>query len=183
MTAVEHPPKEPSQSGPRQPRRSWTRAHVEPAHHDPLADDASEPLIGIDAGKLRKVRAGDLGVRFAFGAAVSVVAGLVGMVAGPKAGGLFLAFPAILPATLTLIEKKEDNRHATNDTAGAVLGAVGLGVFGVVAAVALSRMPAAPALLLAAAAWLVVSVTCYLLVEPVLRRRARSSQTPTDRPS
>ncbi len=36
---------------------------------------------------------------------------------GPRVGGLFLAFPAILPATLTLLEKKEGKTKACADAA------------------------------------------------------------------
>ena len=49
----------------------------------------------------------DYVVRFMFGAAISLLAGLIGMRFGPVVGGLCLGFPAILPASLTLIEKKE----------------------------------------------------------------------------
>ncbi len=134
---------------------------------------SEEPLVGLDVGKLRKVKGRDLLVRFAFGAGVSIGAGLIGMVAGARVGGMFLAFPAILPATLTLIEQKEGNDKAAQDVAGAILGAAGLVAFAVTAAFTLGRFPAVPALLLATAAWLVVSVAVYLVVEPILRRRQR----------
>ena len=68
-------------------------------------------------------------VRFIFGAAISAVAGLVGMRFGLRGGGIFLAFPAILPASLTLIEKKEDTDRAVGDIKGAVLGSTGLLLF------------------------------------------------------
>ena len=51
------------------------------------------------------------------------------LIFGPRAGGLFLAFPAILAASVTLIEKKERNRAGVHDIKGAVLGAVGLTAF------------------------------------------------------
>ena len=42
-------------------------------------------------------------MRFLFGAGISLVAGLAGMAFGSKIGGVLLGFPAILPASLTLI--------------------------------------------------------------------------------
>jgi hypothetical protein len=49
-------------------------------------------------------------VRFALGGLATVVAGLVADWAGPEAGGLMLAFPAIFCASATLIEKHERER-------------------------------------------------------------------------
>ena len=67
------------------------------------ASRPGEPLAGADPSKLSKVRLGDLVVRFGFGAAISLVAGIISLAFGATAGGMFLAFPAILPATITLI--------------------------------------------------------------------------------
>ena len=44
-------------------------------------------------------------VRFVLGGAMTVVAGLIATRFGPVIGCLFLAFPAIFPASATLIEK------------------------------------------------------------------------------
>jgi hypothetical protein len=66
-----------------------------------------EPFVFVDLGKLRQTKASELALRFAFGATASLVAGLVSIAFGPRVGGTFLAFPAILPASLTMIEKKE----------------------------------------------------------------------------
>lgn len=60
------------------------------------------------------------------------MAGLVGSIVGPSAGGLFLAFPAILPATLTLIDEKDGKRSAEADALGAVVGSAALAAFGMV---------------------------------------------------
>jgi hypothetical protein len=48
-------------------------------------------------------------VRFVLGGAMTVVAGLIAARFGPVIGGLFLAFPAIFPASATLIEKHIGN--------------------------------------------------------------------------
>src|SRR5205085_10684744 len=119
---------------------------------------------------LAKMRPQELALRFAFGAAISVVAGLVSLAWGPRAGGMFLAFPAILPATVTLIEKKEGTDEAGHDVAGAFLGAFGLVAFGAVTVWALHRMAVGLALAAAGASWAVVSLGLYLLTESARRR-------------
>ena len=97
-----------------------------------------------------------------FGAGIALVAGIAGTVFGPKVGGLFLAFPAVLPATLTLIEKNEGPAKAWADASGGALGAVGLAAF---AFVTLRLLPTSPvlALPLALVAWLVVAAGLYFL--------------------
>jgi hypothetical protein len=137
----------------------------------------AEPLVGLDLGKLRKVKPHELTIRFAFGAAISIVAGVVSLVAGPTAGGMFLAFPAILPATITLIEKKENTAQASLDVQGAVVGALALVVFALVTKAGLERTGSAVSLLAAGAAWTVASVLVYLVVEKVRRtHRGRDEQ-------
>ncbi|TMA76496.1 MAG: DUF3147 family protein [Deltaproteobacteria bacterium] len=58
--------------------------------------------------------------------------GLVAREWGPSAGGLFLAFPAILPASLTLVARHDSRGDAADDARGAVLGAAALIVFAAV---------------------------------------------------
>lgn len=135
------------------------------------ADGPAEPLVGIRPRTLREVTAGELAIRFAFGAAVSVLAGVVGLVAGTFLGGMLLAFPAILPATVTLLEKKEGNAAARHDVAGAALGAVALSAFAVVAGAALRRLGGGLSLPLAALAWFGVAGALYLASEAFRRRR------------
>ena len=84
-------------------------------------------------------------------------------------GGLFLAFPAILPASLTLIEEKEGRRQAEGDAVGAIIGAVGLVVFALIAYVLFTRVPGGSVEAIALAAWLGVSILLYLLVRRLFR--------------
>jgi hypothetical protein len=126
-------------------------------------------LMGIDLKAVGDVRPGEVAVRFAFGAAISVLAGLVSLGFGPRAGGMFLAFPAILPATLTLIERREGTRVARHDLSGSVLGAVGLMAFALVGVVTLGRLAYGVALLAALVAWAVMAVLAYLLWTAVRR--------------
>jgi Protein of unknown function (DUF3147) len=131
---------------------------------EPLEPDPGEPLMGWDLAKLREVRLGDIEVRFAFGAAVSILAAVIGSVFGDAAGGMFLAFPAILPAALTMLEQKDGPQEALHDQRGALLGALGMVAFAVAAALGFSRWPSGLVLVAAAAAWSATSVTIYLLV-------------------
>jgi hypothetical protein len=121
-------------------------------------------MIRADIRRLKDMPPRYLMIRFAFGAAISVIAGAVSIWAGARAGGLFLAFPAILPATLTLIQKEESKRKAKDDDKGATLGGVGLVAFAAVSYALLPGHPAWVALGAAALAWLAVSVGLFLLV-------------------
>jgi uncharacterized membrane protein (DUF4010 family) len=84
--------------------------------------------------RLAEPPARDWLVRFAFGAGVSALAAVVGKPAGPTVGGLFLAFPAILLASLTLVAKEDGEHQAREDARGAALGALGLIGFGLAVA-------------------------------------------------
>lgn len=137
-----------------------------------LEPDGSEPVVGFQAKKLRDVQPRHLAIRFAFGAAVSVVASVCGVVFSPVVGGMFLAFPAILPASLTLLEEKEGTKAAVEDVGGAVLGSVGLVAFAVLAAVLFTLTFDALVFASATAGWVVLSIGLYL-IGALLRRRAR----------
>jgi hypothetical protein len=126
-----------------------------------LLEDDHEP-VGFDWSKLSRATPGEIAIRFVFGASIALIAALVAHFFGAKAGGLFLAFPAVLPATLTLIEQKEGTTKAWADASGGALGAVGLAAFALTASVLLRWNPVG-ALLLALVAWAVVSVGLYAL--------------------
>ena len=113
-------------------------------------------------------------IRFALGGAVTVVAGVLAARFGPVVGGLFLAFPAIFPASATLIEKHVRRRKervglsgvrrgreaAALDAAGATLGSLGLAAFAVVIWLLIERSPAW-ALVLATVTRLAVAVLAW----------------------
>jgi hypothetical protein len=73
-----------------------------------------------------KMRGSEYALRFAFGGAVTALAGWISRQYGPVIGGLFLAFPAILPAAVTLIEGDRGTKAAGVDAAGAVFGSAGM---------------------------------------------------------
>jgi len=81
-----------------------------------------------------------------------------------------LAFPAILPATLTLIERQESKEEAEREDVGAILGAAALVVSALVGWQLVPRLPAAAALAAAGVGWLVTALVLYAAFAPLLRR-------------
>ncbi|MGD0371006.1 MAG: DUF3147 family protein [Candidatus Dormibacteria bacterium] len=124
--------------------------------------------LQVDLGRLRLIRPWEYAIRFGFGFPMSVIAAVIGELAGPRVGGLFLAFPAILVATVTLVEKKEGVGQAATDVRGATFGAIGLIAFAVVVSALVDRSPSL-ALVGALLAWIVVSGVAYLGVRGLLR--------------
>jgi Protein of unknown function (DUF3147) len=116
----------------------------------------------LELGKIRKARPRDLGIRFVAGAATSILAGTVTLVFGARTGGILLAFPAILAASLTLIEEQEDSAQAREDSRGALVGGCALTLFAAVAAITLGHLNPAIALLLASALWLAAAILGYV---------------------
>lgn len=112
--------------------------------------------------RIRGVKPRDLGYRFAAGALTSVAAGVLTLIFGARVGGVMLAFPAILAASLTLIEQQENSADARDDARGAVMGGCALVLFAVVAALTLGHVSGAVALLLATAAWFAGALLGYL---------------------
>jgi len=131
----------------------------------------------FDPKAIRKVHGWEYLVRFFFGGAVTVATGLVARRCGPMVGGCFLAFPAILPATLTLVKEHDGRARADEDARGAVLGAGGLAAFAAVASWLAPAWHAVPTLMGATLAWLAVSIALWVLVYG--RRR---TQTPRRAP-
>ena len=128
-------------------------------------------MITIDLDGLRRTKWHEYAVRFVFGGLITAVAGLIAHRYGPGVGGLFLAFPAIFPAGVTLVEKHETQKKkdaglkgvvrgrqaAALDAAGAALGSIGLAVFAVTVWQFLTRYSPAVVLFCAALLWLVAS--------------------------
>src|SRR6201982_1001914 len=102
--------------------------------------------IQVNISALKQSRWYQLVVRFCLGGLITAAAGMIAKIYGPAVGGLFLAFPAIFPASATLIEKHERERkqktglHGTVrarkavaiDAAGASIGSIGLFAFALV---------------------------------------------------
>ncbi|SPE19790.1 conserved membrane hypothetical protein [Candidatus Sulfotelmatomonas gaucii] len=132
-------------------------------------------MISARISSLKETKPHEYLIRFAFGGGATVLAGFIAMRFGPGPGGLFLAFPAIFPATATLIEAHEKKRMAkighdgTNrgrmaasiDAAGASLGCIGLAGFAVILWLMLPKHNAFLYLVVALAVWVVLSVVLW----------------------
>jgi hypothetical protein len=127
----------------------------------------------FEPGRIKEARFRDYAIRFAFGGTISVVAALIGAVLKEPIGGIFTAFPAIMLASLTLIDKAEDREHASYDAVGAALGAVGFIACAFFISRTLGQWPVAASLGMGILIWLVVSVGLYALYAVVasLRRK------------
>jgi hypothetical protein len=112
----------------------------------------------FDLTGIRSVRPWEYAARFAFGGAVSVATTLVARAYGPLVGGLFLAFPSILPASVTLVKQHDGRAKALDDARGARIGGCGMIAFALVVWVATGRLT--PFLVTASGlvAWTLVSI-------------------------
>lgn len=128
--------------------------------------------VGLSLSGLRDAPPRDLAIRFVFGLTVSAVAAVIGIAVNARFGGVFLAFPAILPATLTLIEKEQSERKARDDDVGAVLGAAALILFAGLGWWLFGQIGAPLTLTAAAAGWLIAAVLMYLLLQAATRRNS-----------
>lgn len=113
--------------------------------------------------------------RFVFGGIATAMAGIIADKCGPAIGGLFLAFPAIFPASATLIEKHEKERNrqpkgqgtvrgrkaAALDATGAAAGTFGLMMFGLVVWNLIVSLPLWATLILATVVWLATSLAAW----------------------
>jgi hypothetical protein len=132
-------------------------------HREALITDRVSERPQVKLRKLRDVRGRDLGYRFLAGALTSVVAGFLTIAFGPRVGGVMLAFPAILGASLTLIQEQEDRAHAREDARGAVMGGCALALFAATGALAFGRLPAGLVLVIASVTWLAGALIGYLI--------------------
>ncbi len=131
--------------------------------------------IKVDPSVIGQTRWYEYAVRFLFGGLITAVAGIIAMKFGPAIGGLFLAFPAIFPASATLIEKHEKEKKeaqglsgtrrgreaASIDAAGSAMGSVGLLVFALIVWQFASRYSTWMVLTGGTVAWLTVSVLIW----------------------
>ncbi len=127
-------------------------------------------------------------IRFVFGGLITVAAGLIAKKYGLVIGGLFLAFPSIFPASVTLVqthkeekeeqkgegkkEQKEEGRQAAAKTSlGTSLGSFGLLGFAIV--IWQLSLPLPPWLVLAIALviWLTAAVLVWWIFQKMSGRK------------
>jgi uncharacterized membrane protein (GlpM family) len=142
--------------------------------------------IKFDISRLGESRWYEYVVRFIFGGCITAAAGLIAKHYGPAIGGLFLAFPAIFPATATLIEKHEKEKKQEKgengtirariavglDAIGTSIGALALSVFAVIVWRQLPRSSLPAVLISAMLAWMVTAGLGWMSWQS-LRRRGR----------
>jgi hypothetical protein len=133
------------------------------------------PKVKMRLAALKDIQAHEIGLRFVFGGACSLSAALIARHWGPGIGGLFLAFPAIFPAGVSLVEKHHRKNVAAEggdgetqgrlaasvDAAGAALGCLGLVAFALVVGHELPLRHAAVVLMDSMLAWLIVVAICW----------------------
>ena len=129
--------------------------------------------IKLDASPLRESSWSGHLLRFAIGGLVTVAVGLFTKMTSPKAGGLLLAIPSIVPlgiALLARLQNKKAGPHSRGDRArhaaiieatGASMGTLGLLAFAVVAWQLLARTRAWIALPAATLAWAAVAAGAW----------------------
>jgi hypothetical protein len=106
------------------------------------------------------------------GGLITAATGIIAKKYGPAIGGLFLAFPAILPASATLIEKHEREkkervrlngvvrarRTVAVDAAGAAIGSIGLFVFALLVAQLMQSHRAWMVMIVSTGGWVATSL-------------------------
>jgi hypothetical protein len=131
--------------------------------------------VHFDFSALRKTRWYEYAIRFLFGGVITAATGIVAKHFGPVVGGLFLAFPAIFPASVTLVAKHEKEKKqkvgmdgtvrarkaAALDARGAAMGTFGLGLFAILVWKLLPGWNSIAVLSTAVLAWLIVSVLIW----------------------
>src|SRR5438552_15428372 len=102
--------------------------------------------IHVELNVVQQTKWYEYALRFLFGGLITAAAGIIAKKFGPEIGGLFLAFPAIFPASATLIEKHERQKKerlglngakraaeaVSADATGAAIGTIGLACFALV---------------------------------------------------
>ena len=128
-------------------------------------------IIRLNLTALRTVRWYEYLTRFLLGGAITGPTGLIAHRFGADIGGLFLAFPAIFPASATLIEKHERERKrrsgisktirgrlgAALEAGGAAIGSIGLCAFVLEEWKGLARFDAALILSVGLGTWLLIA--------------------------
>lgn len=132
--------------------------------------------ISVRPSALAETRWYQYAVRFFFGGLVTAAAGLIAKKYGPAVGGLFLAFPAIFPASATLIEKHEREHKAEKglqgerrarkavaaDAAGAAMASIALTGFAVTVWQLLPVLASAALIVVATVIWALISGLIWL---------------------
>jgi uncharacterized membrane protein (GlpM family) len=149
--------------GDRRSGRDPAAAGMSPPAREPTVRERVAERPSIEPAKALESRPRDLLIRFAGGALTSIISGAATLAFGARLGGILLAFPAILAASLTLIEEQDDSVDAREDARGAIAGGCAMTIFALAATLMLGHLDGAVALPIATAAWLAAASLIYLL--------------------
>jgi 4-hydroxybenzoate polyprenyltransferase len=141
-------------------------------------------IVKFDRSGLKQTTWREYLVRFAFGGLITVAAGGIGKEWGPVVAGLFLAFPAIFPASATIVEKHERERKqnqglhgeqrgieaAADDALGAAIGSVGLLAFAAIGWWLIPRYSPVFVLISAMLAWIAAAGSSWIFRKHGRRR-------------
>ncbi len=139
-------------------------------------------VVKFQLSAVRRTKWYEVILRILFGGLTTVATGMIAKSYGPVVGGLFLAFPAIFPASATLVEKHEKEkkqrahidgvnqarRAVALEARGTAMGSIGLVAFAIVVWQFLFGKPAWLVLTAATLSWLITSLLIW-----ELRRVAR----------
>jgi uncharacterized membrane protein (GlpM family) len=134
-------------------------------------------IVKADPSGVKETKWYEYVIRFVFGGLITVIAGAIGKKWGPGIAGLFLAFPAIFPASATLVEKHERERKqreglhgerrgidaAADDALGAAMGSAGLLAFSSICWLFIPRYSLGLVLAFATLAWWLTAVSIWFL--------------------
>lgn len=130
---------------------------------EPRFHDRPSQRPALVSRKIAGVQPQGLAIRFVAGGLTSAVAGLVTIAFGARVGGILLAFPAILAASLTLVEEQEDSKEAREDARGAVVGGAALTAFAATAALLfVGSIAGALVLVIATVIWVAAALLGYV---------------------
>jgi hypothetical protein len=147
-------------------------------------------VVKADLSELKGADWREYAMRFFFGGSMTVIAGLIAKHYGPELGGLFLAFPAIAPATVTLIDQNvkqereqagleghtRGRKTAALDMFGTLWGTAGLVAFGFVIWKMGASHSTRAVLTTAMIAWFVAAFSVWELRRLLKRRRTGRPQ-------
>lgn len=134
-------------------------------------------IVKADFAALKETKWSEYAVRFVLGGLITAGAGIVARKWGPGAGGLFLAFPAVFPASATLLEKHERQKKqrlgmhgarraagaAAADAMGAAMGSAGLLAFAAVAWWCIPRLATGIVFAISILAWSSIAGLVWIL--------------------
>ncbi len=153
-------------------------------------------MVQLKLSALKQTKWYEYLIRFVFGGLTTVATGLVAAKYGPVIGGMFLAFPSIFPASVTLVQthkketeqkkgegeqesKEEGKDSAAKTSAGTAMGSTGLFLFALVLWNLSTRLAPWLVLLLALAVWLAGAVIAWWLISGRRQEKKPAAQGST----